>query len=190
VTDFITAARQMYAEERARFFLLARDLWPKEERHRAQAWSILCAIGEVSAEEGFEALKREMQGAATGDAARTPNEPQECAYGHTSRVVGCVSCVLVFDRAIPGLPLAAAGAETPTPEEQDDPATTALLAALDELYPLPDDAQRVERAGRTAFVLKRWMAYRDEELITMIPRLMARFRPLPPPPEPRRGISR
>lgn len=38
-----------------------------------------------------------------------------------------------------------------------DEATAELLAALDELYPLPDDEKRCERAGRTAFVLKRWI---------------------------------
>lgn len=33
--------------------------------------------------------------------------PKACAHGHTLRVVGCVSCVLVFDREMPavGLPV-------------------------------------------------------------------------------------
>ena len=32
-----------------------------------------------------------------------------------------------------------------------------LLHALDELYPLPDDGKRVERAGRTSLVVKRFV---------------------------------
>ncbi len=35
--------------------------------------------------------------------------------------------------------------------------TANLLATLDELYPLPDDEKRAERAGRTAAILKWWM---------------------------------
>ncbi len=56
-----------------------------------------------------------------------------------------------------------------------DEATQELLEALDVLYPLPDDARRVERAGRTAYVLKQWMASREAELLTMIPKAIARF---------------
>lgn len=50
------------------------------------------------------------------------------------------------------------------PQEEPDDATAELLAALDELYPLPDDNRRVERAGRTAAVLKQWMQREEVSL--------------------------
>ena len=56
--------------------------------------------------------------------------------------------------------------------ETHDQATSELLEVLDELYPLSDDARRVERAGRTAFVLKRWMAVRTAELEALVPALI------------------
>ena len=62
-----------------------------------------------------------------------------------------------------------------TGDYDHDDALQELLDALDVLYPLPDDAQRVERAGRTAYVLKQWMAFREAELLTMIPKAIARF---------------
>ena len=62
-----------------------------------------------------------------------------------------------------------------TGDSDHDDALQELLDALDVLYPLPDDAQRVERAGRTAYALKRWMASSEAELQAMIPRLIARF---------------
>ena len=46
----------------------------------------------------------------------------------------------------------------------DDEATAELLHTLSALYPLPDDATRVERAGRTAFALKRWLQRQASEL--------------------------
>jgi hypothetical protein len=52
-------------------------------------------------------------------------------------------------------------------------ATTELLRALDELYPVPDDAVRVERCGRTAAVVKRWMSRSMAEIEAMIPALIA-----------------
>jgi hypothetical protein len=56
-------------------------------------------------------------------------------------------------------------------EQMDDRDTTELLEALDVLYPLPDDDKRAERAGRTAAVVKRWMAHKTRELQEMVPRL-------------------
>jgi hypothetical protein len=46
----------------------------------------------------------------------------------------------------------------------DDQATAELLSALSSLYPLDDYDKRVERAGRTAAVLKRWMEQSTERL--------------------------
>jgi hypothetical protein len=52
------------------------------------------------------------------------------------------------------------------PEDAPD-ATTELLHALNELYPVPDDAVRVERCGRTAAAVKRWMIRSMEEIETI-----------------------
>lgn len=48
--------------------------------------------------------------------------------------------------------------------QPSDDATAELLAGLDELYPLPDDDKRCERAGRTAAVLKRWIQNEEVSL--------------------------
>lgn len=53
--------------------------------------------------------------------------------------------------------------------------TDELLHALDDLYPLPDDARRAERAGRTAFVLKRWMAKAHADIEAAIPAMVKRL---------------
>lgn len=58
-------------------------------------------------------------------------------------------------------------------EVGDDDVTSKLLATLDELYPLPDDTKRAERAGRTAFALKRWM---EKAVDAEIPQVIARLR--------------
>lgn len=60
--------------------------------------------------------------------------------------------------------------------ETADDATAELLTALDELYPLPDDAKRVERAGRTAYVLTRWMSRVMTEFEASIPALIDKLR--------------
>jgi len=60
-----------------------------------------------------------------------------------------------------------------TKDEMDDPSTAELLQSLDELYPLPDDDRRAERAGRTAAVLQRWVRLQHRELEALIPRIMA-----------------
>ncbi len=62
---------------------------------------------------------------------------------------------------------------------EDDQATAELLHALDVLYPLPDDDKRAERAGRTAAVLKQWMAHRVKEVTEMLPRLLRRAMVVP-----------
>src|SRR5688572_8522218 len=61
----------------------------------------------------------------------------------------------------------------------DDAATTELLQSLDELYPLADYSRRVDRAGRTAFVVKRWMARAFENLTASIPQLLAALPAVP-----------
>ena len=58
--------------------------------------------------------------------------------------------------------------------EQDD-SLAELLAALDELYPLPDDDKRAERAGRTAAVLKRWRLRESEWFQAEITRAILRY---------------
>jgi hypothetical protein len=58
------------------------------------------------------------------------------------------------------------------PEATPD-ATAELLHALNELYPVPDDAVRVERCGRTAAVVQRWMSREMAEIEAMIPALIA-----------------
>jgi hypothetical protein len=67
--------------------------------------------------------------------------------------------------------------------DEDDAATKWLLQAMDDLYPLPDDDRRTERAGRTCYALKQWMAAKVAELQTMLPKLMERFKVAPVQPE-------
>lgn len=55
----------------------------------------------------------------------------------------------------------------------DDEATAELLSALDALYPLPDDVMRVERAGRTAFIVKRWVLRQMHYLERCVPQIVA-----------------
>lgn len=64
----------------------------------------------------------------------------------------CRSAYPLLARDLDTIAHAQAPAATPEANTQE------LLDALDVLYPLSDDAHRVERAGRTAAVLKRFLA--------------------------------
>lgn len=89
----------------------------------------------------------------------SPGEVKQCAHGHTSRKVGCVSCVLVFDR--PAEKMAGEASETPEHEltVADVNAINALLAKVvmdadrperqriaDLMWKLVFLGQRIERA--------------------------------------------
>jgi hypothetical protein len=69
---------------------------------------------------------------------------------------------------------------TAAEKDDDDLATAELLATLDALYPLPDDDRRVERAGRTAAAVKRWMSRAIESLV---PDVLSRLHTHLPPAE-------
>jgi hypothetical protein len=61
---------------------------------------------------GVEQAVRDL--GALRKAASSQATPPKCAHGHTTRRVGCVSCVLVFDR-----PAAASSPATPTDQPPD-----------------------------------------------------------------------
>lgn len=45
-----------------------------------------------------------------------------------------------------------------------DNALARMLTAMDELYPLSDDARRAERAEQTCGVMKRWLSESSDEI--------------------------
>lgn len=73
----------------------------------------------------------------------------------------------------------------PVPSGQEElglEATQELLEDLSRLYPLPDDDARIERCGRTAAVVKRWMARTMVDIEqTMIPTILQKVRPVAAP---------
>jgi hypothetical protein len=93
----------------------------------------------------------------------------------------------LLNHAIEALASSAVQPEPPTATvDEEDAATRWLLQAMDDLYPMPDDDRRTERAGRTCYALKQWMSEKVEELEKMVPKLMDRFKVAPVQPEPAR----